>query len=183
VQGERNAKGKAKDLHWALPNRSLPYLKVVQGERNAKGKAKDLFLTFPNRSLSFSKVRFVLGKASTNAKVLQHPFIFSCLTFNFSCRLFFIRRLRILKRRLRILKRRLRILKRRLRIKKSRQLKLICRHLELICRGLVKPSAKSPFLVIEKNAREWLLAVILHVKRGAISSSRTLIDFSCTLKN
>ena len=37
-----------------LPNRSLPYLKVVQGERNKKENA--IFLLLPNRSLPYLKV-------------------------------------------------------------------------------------------------------------------------------
>ena len=37
-----------------LPNRSLPYLKVVQGERNKKENV--IFLLLPNRSLPYLKV-------------------------------------------------------------------------------------------------------------------------------
>jgi hypothetical protein len=39
VQGERNKKENA--IFLLLPNRSLPYLKVVQGERNAKRKSEN----------------------------------------------------------------------------------------------------------------------------------------------
>ena len=41
VQGERNAKEKPKDFHFAFPSRRLSYGKIVQGERNAKEKLKD----------------------------------------------------------------------------------------------------------------------------------------------
>ena len=37
-----------------LPNRSLPYLKVMQGERNKKENV--IFLLLPNRSLPYLKV-------------------------------------------------------------------------------------------------------------------------------
>jgi len=50
VQGERKAKSKAKICFFALPNRSLFYLKIVQGERKAKSKAKICFFALPRRS-------------------------------------------------------------------------------------------------------------------------------------
>jgi len=50
VQGERKAKSKAEICFFALPNRSLFYLKIVQGERKAKSKAKICFFALPRRS-------------------------------------------------------------------------------------------------------------------------------------
>jgi len=94
----------------SLPNRSLPYLKVVQGERSVKAKKKVSPLALP---LVFSRAK--------------HPVNFSCLIFNFFKGLFLIRRLRFNIRRLRLLKLRLRILKRSLRIKKSSLIFLIVR--------------------------------------------------------
>jgi len=51
VQGERNGKRKNNVFAFTLPNRSLPYLKVVQGERNGKRKNNVFAFTLPNRSL------------------------------------------------------------------------------------------------------------------------------------
>ncbi|MGM9687414.1 MAG: hypothetical protein ACI3YD_00045 [Alloprevotella sp.] len=48
VQGERNAKEKLKDFHFAFPSRRLSYQKIVQGERNAKEKLKDFHFAFPS---------------------------------------------------------------------------------------------------------------------------------------
>ena len=47
-----------------LPNRSLPYLKVVQGERNKKENV--IFLLLPNRSLPYLKV--VQGERNAKRK-------------------------------------------------------------------------------------------------------------------
>ena len=56
VQGERSAKEKLKDFHFALPSRSLLYPKVVQGERSAKEKLKDFaFCTARGRHKESSK--------------------------------------------------------------------------------------------------------------------------------
>jgi len=56
VQGERNGKGESEVFSFPLPNRSLPYLKVVQGERNGKGRSEVFSFPFPNRSLTYLKV-------------------------------------------------------------------------------------------------------------------------------
>ena len=49
MQGERNKKENA--IFLLLPNRSLPYLKVVQGERNKKENAIFLFIAEPQPTL------------------------------------------------------------------------------------------------------------------------------------
>ena len=49
MQGERNKKENV--IFLLLPNRSLPYLKVVQGERNKKENAIFLFIAEPQPTL------------------------------------------------------------------------------------------------------------------------------------
>ena len=50
MQGESRAKEDAKHFPFAMPSRSLPYLKVVQGESRAKEDAKHFPFAMPNRT-------------------------------------------------------------------------------------------------------------------------------------